>query len=87
MIRRHRYADLIEEEFNSYLCRRNGFVPSPPVLRGGMSTRVSPLNEHLLTICAVASLGGLLFGFDTAVISGATRMLTAMFELSPLLLV
>jgi MFS transporter, SP family, arabinose:H+ symporter len=45
-----------------------------------------PLNRHLLSICAVASLGGLLFGFDTAVIAGATRTLTSTFHLSPLAL-
>ena len=33
-----------------------------------------------------AALGGLLFGFDTAVISGVTRDLTAEFHLSPELL-
>ena len=34
----------------------------------------------------VAALGGLLFGFDTAVIAGATRALSATFALSPLML-
>ena len=37
---------------------------------------------YLAMICAVASLGGLLFGFDTAVISGTVDMVTAQFELT-----
>ncbi len=38
--------------------------------------------NYLLPICAVATLGGLLFGFDTGVISGAIEPLTARFQLS-----
>jgi SP family arabinose:H+ symporter-like MFS transporter len=37
-----------------------------------------------LASCAVASLGGLLFGFDTAVISGTVLMVSRQFGLSPL---
>jgi sugar porter (SP) family MFS transporter len=37
---------------------------------------------YLLPICLVATLGGLLFGFDTGVISGAIEPLTARFGLS-----
>jgi sugar porter (SP) family MFS transporter len=37
---------------------------------------------YLLPICAVATLGGLLFGFDTGVISGAIEPLTARFQLT-----
>jgi len=37
---------------------------------------------YLLPICLVATLGGLLFGFDTGVISGAIEPLTAKFALS-----
>jgi SP family arabinose:H+ symporter-like MFS transporter len=40
------------------------------------------LNSYLLRSAIVASLGGLLFGFDTAVISGTTRELTQTFHLS-----
>lgn len=36
-----------------------------------------------LFICAVAALGGLLFGYDTAVISGAIGFLQTYFHLSP----
>jgi len=36
---------------------------------------------YLLPICLVATLGGLLFGFDTGVISGAIEPLTAKFGL------
>ena len=37
---------------------------------------------YLAMICGVASLGGLLFGFDTAVISGTIEKVTAQFELT-----
>lgn len=41
------------------------------------------LNPNLAKSTAVAALGGLLFGFDTAVISGATSTLTQTYQLSP----
>jgi SP family arabinose:H+ symporter-like MFS transporter len=44
------------------------------------------LNNHLLVTCLIASLGGLLFGFDTAVIAGTTGALTSTYHLSPLAL-
>ncbi len=44
------------------------------------------VNRYLLRSTLVAALGGLLFGFDTAVISGATRALTDEYQLSPGLL-
>ncbi|MFK4133115.1 sugar porter family MFS transporter [Pseudomonas luteola] len=37
---------------------------------------------YVLRICAVAALGGILFGYDTAVISGAVDSLRAYFSLS-----
>ena len=40
-------------------------------------------NPYLLRSTIVAALGGLLFGFDTAVISGATHALTLAYALSP----
>jgi SP family arabinose:H+ symporter-like MFS transporter len=40
------------------------------------------INGFLLRSSIVAALGGLLFGFDTAVISGATHALKALFQLS-----
>ena len=51
--------------------------------------RVSPVEftvtranlAFLLPICLVAALGGLLFGYDTGVISGAIESLTAHFQL------
>jgi sugar porter (SP) family MFS transporter len=44
------------------------------------------LNGYLLKSTVVAALGGLLFGFDTAVISGTTAALTATYGLTPQLL-
>jgi SP family arabinose:H+ symporter-like MFS transporter len=41
------------------------------------------LNAYLLKSTVVAALGGLLFGFDTAVIAGATHALTELYGLSP----
>jgi len=40
------------------------------------------LNAYLLRSTVVAALGGLLFGFDTVVISGTTHALTALYQLS-----
>src|SRR5438046_34945 len=46
------------------------------------------MNLHAILIksTVVAALGGLLFGFDTAVISGTTTALTETYRLSPFLL-
>lgn len=38
---------------------------------------------YILRICGIAALGGILFGYDTAVISGAIEALKAYFDLSP----
>ena len=47
-----------------------------------------PLHSHgsmayLLLVCFVATLGGLLFGYDTAVIAGAIGFLRQYFDLTP----
>jgi sugar porter (SP) family MFS transporter len=47
---------------------------------------MSPLNAQLLRSAGVAALGSLLFGFDTAVISGATEALRLAYGLSSQLL-
>ena len=44
------------------------------------------LNPTLAKSAIVAALGGLLFGFDTAVISGTTGTLTNTYLLSPTML-
>lgn len=44
------------------------------------------LNAYLLRSTVVAALGGLLFGFDTAVIAGTTHELTEQYHLSPMTL-
>jgi MFS transporter, SP family, arabinose:H+ symporter len=41
------------------------------------------LNSALVKSTVVAALGGLLFGFDTAVIAGTTAALTRFYDLSP----
>lgn len=41
------------------------------------------LNSTLLKSTVVAALGGLLFGFDTAVIAGATQALKDLYQLTP----
>ncbi len=41
------------------------------------------LNFYLIKSIAVGALGGLLFGFDTAVIAGTTTQLTQVFALTP----
>jgi MFS transporter, SP family, arabinose:H+ symporter len=41
------------------------------------------MNKYVFKSTAVGALGGLLFGFDTAVISGTTDALTRFFSLSP----
>lgn len=51
----------------------------------GRATALS-VNGYLLRSSLVAALGGLLFGFDTAVISGVTKALKNTFALSPLTL-
>ena len=48
---------------------------------GGSSVAASTNLAYLLPICLVATLGGLLFGYDTGVISGAIEPLTAKFHL------
>lgn len=45
-----------------------------------MNTR---LNSLLMRSIVVGALGGLLFGFDTAVIAGTTQQLTQVFRLTP----
>ena len=49
-----------------------------------MSQDTTPLTRHLLFVCTVAALGGLLLGFDTAVIAGVTGSLTRTFHLTPI---
>jgi SP family arabinose:H+ symporter-like MFS transporter len=44
------------------------------------------INGYLAKSTVVAALGGLLFGFDTAVISGTTAALTTNYQLTPKLL-
>ena len=45
--------------------------------------RAMRINAYLAKSAVVAALGGLLFGFDTAVISGVTGALTTAYGLTP----
>ncbi|MBK9138989.1 MAG: sugar porter family MFS transporter [Verrucomicrobia bacterium] len=53
---------------------------TPPTPAAGEPVRARL--AYLIPICLVATLGGLLFGYDTGVISGAIEPLTARFQLS-----
>lgn len=44
------------------------------------------MTPYLIRSATVAALGGLLFGFDTAVIAGATHALSTTYDLSPAML-
>jgi sugar porter (SP) family MFS transporter len=44
------------------------------------------INAYIVKATVVGALGGLLFGFDTAVISGTTEALTSVYHLTPFLL-
>jgi SP family arabinose:H+ symporter-like MFS transporter len=46
----------------------------------------SSVNKHLVITALIASEGGLLFGFDTAVIAGTTTALTKTYALTPVTL-
>jgi SP family arabinose:H+ symporter-like MFS transporter len=51
--------------------------------RLGFKKSSMSLNANLAKATAVGALGGLLFGFDTAVISGTTHSLSATYDLTP----
>ncbi|MGP8271279.1 MAG: sugar porter family MFS transporter [Terracidiphilus sp.] len=57
----------------------------PVTVDPGANLSLPPLKGAVLLIVStlVAALGGLLFGFDTAVISGTTHSLTHVFALTP----
>src|SRR3984957_5943792 len=44
------------------------------------------INGYLVKSTIVSALGGLLFGFDTAVVAGTTHQLTQVYSLTPYLL-
>jgi SP family arabinose:H+ symporter-like MFS transporter len=46
------------------------------------TTLDKPSNIYLYLVCLVAALGGFLFGFDTAVISGTISLVKTDFNLS-----
>src|ERR1700746_8073 len=64
-----------------------GFASRWPLLAEQCTVRqrigVAPLNKNLAKAAAVGALGGFLFGFDTAVISGTTQALTGVYHLTP----
>jgi sugar porter (SP) family MFS transporter len=56
-------------------------MPTTAATPGRPSALVRTNLSYLVPICLVATLGGLLFGYDTGVISGAIEFLTARFQL------
>src|SRR6202046_2184163 len=48
-----------------------------------VADRGTTLNRYLVKATVVGALGGLLFGFDTAVIAGTTEQLSSVFHLTP----
>jgi MFS transporter, SP family, arabinose:H+ symporter len=59
-------------------------MESEPASGSGIEARGA--SAHFLTSVGVGTMGGLLFGFDTAVIAGTTHDLTKVFHLSPAML-
>jgi hypothetical protein len=56
---------------------------SPAAVSNGLKTGSEKGSmPYLVGICAVTTLGGFLFGYDTAVISGCNTFLEAQFELT-----
>lgn len=51
-------------------------------MTGGDSAKDARFTGPLVTSTGIAALGGLLFGFDTAVISGTTDALRSVYDLS-----
>jgi sugar porter (SP) family MFS transporter len=56
-------------------------METSPAPSGAASATLRTNLGYLLPICLIATLGGLLFGYDTGVISGAIEPLTARFHL------
>lgn len=56
---------------------------APPVVVGSTDP-IGGSTAYLVLVCLVATLGGLLFGYDTAVIAGAIGFLSEHFQLSPM---
>jgi len=53
-------------------------------ITGNIMKDKQKINSFLVMVCVVASLGGVLFGFDTAVISGTFGMVESQFALGKL---
>lgn len=71
------------ESFNEDFSSRPG-AGNAPEKSGGATTAVTEWsNRKLIFVAAVAALGGLLFGYDTGVISGALLFIERDFPMSP----
>ena len=55
-------------------------ISTPTTITGNVPVKVT---AYLIKSTIVGALGGLLFGFDTAVIAGTTQQLTDIFHLTP----
>jgi SP family arabinose:H+ symporter-like MFS transporter len=63
-----------------------GQPPNNPASQLSKDPLENSLNKYLLKATIVGALGGLLFGFDTAVIAGTTDQLSQVFHLTPVTL-
>ena len=73
----------IRYPLSAVCCPLSRAPPPPPMLSLAFrATHSMRLNALLVRSTLVGALGGLLFGFDTAVISGTTHQLTQVFHLS-----
>ena len=49
------------------------------------NNKPNTLSKYVIIISVIAAIGGLLFGYDTAVIAGAIGSIQTIFDLSPAL--
>src|SRR5690242_13769023 len=59
------------------------FPTAAPLVAAPGERASASINRYLIRSTIVAALGGLLFGFDTAVLAGTTADLSKTYHLSP----
>ncbi|HEY3743743.1 MAG TPA: sugar porter family MFS transporter [Bryobacteraceae bacterium] len=80
---KHLCQELAEREYLYYSSKVFSAIAGAACTMTQMATPSQTPNAFLVKSTIVAALGGLLFGFDTAVIAGTTHALTDIFQLSP----